>query len=252
MKKFLLLFMILTMCFSLLIIGCGNNDDDDDDGILDPPDQEDFDYFFSVMRLFGRDEYIIGIDYFQGDSITTAELFINGNQIPLEYNEWILSWIGYADLEVTTVYNFELSINESRESWDFNLATTAAPAIDWPDEYSPDQELLLDWVLEPDTDSMIQDLMGTSWVWDTQNEEYDIIDDVFVLLDSDVRSYDVPANWMSTGQEEYDFILAETNYFVTDTFLAIAAEVSGVTYGYASRREIDVNRLKEKIRERIK
>ncbi|MBN1326515.1 MAG: hypothetical protein JW996_01055 [Candidatus Cloacimonetes bacterium] len=246
MKKALLFFLIVLLSLSLFITGCGDDDDDDNGNGTGPStDPEDYEYFFLVMRSGEREAYTVMLMNYDGDPINNVNFAINGQNVDMTYFELGAYWFADVELEVGETYNYELSIN--RESWDFDLATAAIPVVDWPNSFDPAQGMDVSWILNPNENSMVQEFGGTSWIYDEVNQEYELIDEEYVLLEGDARNYNVPANWMSDGQDEYDFMLAETNYYFTDKFLAVAVELSIALYGDWERDQIDEIAIAKKI-----
>ncbi|KQC08275.1 MAG: hypothetical protein APR54_04805 [Candidatus Cloacimonas sp. SDB] len=229
MKKLNWLLVFFLILSAMFVVGCSDDDDDNGNGNgpTDPPfEPEEADYFFSVMDMEDRDEFLIVVYEYEGDPITNLNLLINGSAVELEnmYDVWMTTYsFNYAQ-----TYNFNLSIN--RQDYDFNLKIPANLDVDWPDEYNPTEGMVVNWTLNPNENSMIQEFAGSSWIWHEDTWEYEIIDDKWVFLEPSVRSFSVPANWLSV-QEEYDFALLEYNFLEENGLIAAAMEISGVTYG---------------------
>lgn len=233
MNKFLRLLLIMILAMSVFISACGE-DDDDDNGNTDPPiNPENFDFFFSLFGIGegAKAEYGIVVEAYEGEDITSVTLSIGGIDVPIE-DFWGV-WMGFAELDPGESYAFELAINSN--TYNFNLQLPVYPQIDWPATFDPTQSYDLSWILNPNINSNIQELVGTSWYYDDDLDEYVIVDDKYVFLDPGVRSYTLAANWLSV-QEEYDLVLAETNWVISGALLAVASEVSIGSYGQDIRQ----------------
>jgi len=222
MKKFSpFILLIVLMMFS--IWGC-SDEDDNGTGITEPPYTEDeFDYFISVVNIPDRGMFSINLINYQGEPIETVTLTLNGVDIPMNWVDSLYSWVGNVELVVNSNYNFDLTVNDS--AWDFNLLVPPTPTVNWPMQIDFSEDWELSWNLNPDIDSQIQTMIAISFDY-----EYNIVDDEVALIESSDREFEFPGGWLTAGEMLYILTMAETNYFMDTTLLAVLVNQETALY----------------------
>lgn len=236
MKKLMLLFLIVMMSLSLLIIGCSDDDDDDNNGTTTPSiNPSDYDYAFSINRIDYKQKSTYTIMLWSVDSsiIDTLSLTIDGEPVMLSSYAGT-DWSGsIAGLNPGTEHSFALTIN-AKGSYNFDLMLPYSPMVTWPETINLSESNLFNWTLE--ADSYYQAFSGYAYA-----EDWDDDEDNYQELDPSARSYNMPANWLSSGFMYYSFSVYEYNYEFKNNLLCFATD--GKMTEYSTKKLISESSL---------
>ncbi len=245
MRKIMIALLSTFVVLSLTMAGCSDNDNGNGSPTGPQIDPEEYGYYFVLSKsMFEKSgdakdsEYMVVLSNFQASEIQSAELKIDGENIPLMF--WQGSWGGYVELSDDYLnHDFDLTIDET--NYQFNLDKAVMPNVDWPDTYVMSEGMELNWTLDPNVSSDLQQITGIGHAEIGENENKQ------EFLESDERSFFVPANWFDEEYPNYSFTLDEINYIVEDDLLAMSVEIEPKDYD----SKIETYSADEKIQELI-
>jgi len=228
MKKFLLVILVIGVFSSMFFTGCKDNKSNSTTTAPDPMHLENLDYFMAVASENYKGMYYIFIDsYNENATINTAALTINGIDIPLiseGYEGWV-SWFG--SVELTQGQDIVCVLNINGNSYNLNLTVPYHPNLTWPESYNPGVSTTLSWTLSGDSE--YQYFEGDAEGFDYETMET-IEESKYVTLDQSDRSFTIPANWLNSDLDEYEFDLLEYSFEADGKVGAAIGDGSEATY----------------------
>ncbi len=247
MKK-LTVFFIVLMAMAILFSGCEkkptSSDPNDDNANLDPAN---FDYYAYIINTTnnGKDySYAVYILSEKSD-ITSAEFYVEGEQVQLAYQPYLGGWIGTdMALQPDHTYSFQIKINESKYSKTFSLKLPVAPVVNWPETIDLNTDTNVSWTMP--SNAMYQEFEGDAYKMEAESS----VNNFKILSPSD-RNFTIKKNWLPVDYDEYNFSVVEMNYYKDSSHLLISSgELSQVEYGYTKKMTIE-EKL-EKIKKAVK
>ena len=199
MKKFTILFLIIT--FSILGIISGCSDDDGGGGTTDPSiNPEDYIYLLNVISTDFRGNYVITLWSDEiNNNIGEVTCTINGSQCSFLWNENLGWWSASYSMNAGETYNFALTIDGTEYDTDLNIVNQISN-VSWPIAYDPLQEYEITWELASNSDYTL--FQGVTEAYYQEMEELDPAD----------RSFTIPAEWLGTTSQMYQFTIIQMNY----------------------------------------
>ncbi len=195
--------------------GCSKDDDGDSTGPSDNP--EDFTYLLNVYSLAKGSYEMMLMPISSQDAIENVECTINGNSVSFSWNEMYLQWTGTHQMSAGGTYNFVLSIDGDEYDTDLTLVNQLTN-VSWPIIYQPSEENEVTWELAGDNEFQL--LQGTT--------ETSVIE--IEYLDSSDRSFTIPAEWIGTSSQMYQFTLTQTNEATSDDLMIISTDFANEIY----------------------
>ncbi len=206
-------------------------------------DDDDYLYSMSIVyvgNIYDNDEYWIMFDSMQ-DIISSIELKINNETVLVQnfYNEWYVSGLSFNENQT---YNFEVKINEDKSVSNFSLKIPDLLTANWPEEIDLSQETTVTWTQAHDT--MHQEFEGNAKMSDNSESI-----DKNAILESNIRSYTIPANWLPAGYDSYSFSITSGNYHADSNLLATAITGDFIEYGYNEKEMKPIEKIKKIIKD---
>ena len=205
MKKFTILFLVLTFSILGFITGCG---DDENGGTTGPSiDPDDYAYYMVVSGIdYQRSDYIISIIPMGNNIITSMEISVNGVDVLM--TNYMDMWSGIALMDEGQTYQVEAVINGN--DYSFSIVTTYIPEVNWPNIWNFTEPTPITWSLESNAE--YQDFYATA-------TNYSTWDDNFSELNPSDRSFTIPENWVDPLLTDYSLMLMEMNFSFKDNLI---------------------------------
>ena len=206
MKKFTILFFIVTLSMFGIISGC--SDDDGGGGTTDPSiNPEDYDYLVNVMSTDIRGNYQIMLMPVETTNlIGEVECTINGNTCSFIWYENYGWWSASYTMNAGETYNFDLTVDGTDYDADLTIVNQITD-VSWPIAYDPLQEYEITWELASNSDYTL--FQGVTEAYYNEIEELDPAD----------RSFTIPAEWLGTTSQMYQFTIIQSNYAISGNLL---------------------------------
>ena len=218
MRKFTILFLVLTFSMMGLITGCG---DDEDGGTTGPSiNPEDYDFYMTVTATnYQRNENVITIIPMDNNIITSLEVFVNGDAVVI--SNYMDLWIGSTNMNEGQAYQIEMIINDNNYSFTINIPHI--PIVNWPVSWIITEPTTINWTLTADAE--YQEIYGTS----TDNITWD---EAYADLGPSDRSFTIPANWVDPNYPDFDLMLMEMNFSFEDNLIVSCMSFDEAFYAY--------------------
>lgn len=235
MKKFTILFLVLTFSILGFISGC--SDDDGGGGTTDPSiDPEDYAFYMTVTSTdYQRDNYMITMIPMANNIITSLEISINGVDVVM--TNYMELWSGSTIMSEGQTYQLEVTINGIDHSLTIN--TPHIPVVNWPVNWVLTEPTSIAWTLTADAE--YQEIYGTS-------TDYITWDEAYADLSPSDRSFTIPANWVDPIYTDYYLMLVEMNFAFEDNLIVTcmafdeAFYVQGRLNGESKRNIIEISK----------
>lgn len=226
-KVSMLLFVVLALMVSF---GCsessdGDNDNDGNSSTFTGAGDftgSDFDYMLMIGNYdFDTRSSIISITSMDENIITDCNVSINGEDVELLNTGG--GWIGDL-LDVVEGETYVFKVTCDNKSAEASLKVTYIPNLTAPETFDFTQATPISW--SQGGNNQYQFITG-------YYESMDYNEDLFIEVDSDVREYTLPANWMTpaTTDEYTDIEIYEFNFSSNNDFLFISSSFDMVGYG---------------------
>jgi len=242
MRRLILPFLVVLLMFSVTIIGCSDDDDNGGGATGGDTNPQDYDYYFAISKSMFEDkdsQFTAIVQSYQGSPIQSVQLSIDGTAVEMYANPaYEGAWGGLVTLTDDLVsHNFDLTINGTQ--YEYTLTKSAYPDVEWPDNYVMSQGMEINWTLEPNSNSDIQEIFAYGDNGPNDTEE------IMQTIEAHKRSFQIPANWFEESYSDYSFELWEVNYKIKDNLLATSVEIDHQEYDDSKKQTEPLKRLRE-------